>query len=69
MADLTGGELVARVLKQAGVGHVFTLCGGHILPIYDGCLNEGVGVVDKDRSGSELSAAPHRGILRHSPDQ
>jgi glycosyltransferase involved in cell wall biosynthesis len=25
MADLTGGELVARVLKQAGVGHVFTL--------------------------------------------
>ena len=46
MADLTGGELVARVLKQAGVGHVFTLCGGHILPIYDGCLTEGIGVVD-----------------------
>jgi len=31
VADLTGGQLVARVLKQAGVGHVFTLCGGHIL--------------------------------------
>ncbi len=46
MADLTGGELVARVLKQAGVGHVFTLCGGHILPIYDGCLTEGIRVVD-----------------------
>ena len=38
MADLTGGDLVARVLKQAGVGHIFTLCGGHILPIYDGCI-------------------------------
>jgi len=36
MGDLTGGRLVARVLKQAGVGHVFTVCGGHILPIYDG---------------------------------
>src|SRR5438874_12929294 len=46
MADLTGGRLVARVLKQAGVGHVFTLCGGHILPIYDGCLDEGVAVID-----------------------
>ena len=46
MADLTGGRLVARVLKEAGVGHVFTLCGGHILPIYDGCLTEGIGVID-----------------------
>src|SRR4030095_10780596 len=46
MADLGGGHLVARTLKQAGVGHIFTLCGGHILPIYDGCLSEGVAVVD-----------------------
>jgi len=46
MADLSGGHLVARTLKQAGVGHLFTLCGGHILPIYDGCLTEGVEVID-----------------------
>src|SRR6266849_9173797 len=46
MADLNGGHLVARTLKQAGVGHIFTLCGGHILPIYDGCITEGVEVVD-----------------------
>src|SRR5262249_11442946 len=46
MADLTGGQLVARTLWQAGVGHLFTLCGGHILPIYDGCLTEGVRVID-----------------------
>src|SRR5215475_16133128 len=46
MTDLSGGELVARVLAQAGVGHVFTLCGGHILPIYDGCVTEGLRVVD-----------------------
>src|SRR2546427_802434 len=44
--DVTGGRLVARTLKQAGVGHVFTLCGGHILPIYDGCVSEGLQVVD-----------------------
>jgi acetolactate synthase-1/2/3 large subunit len=46
MAELNGGHLVARTLKQAGVGHIFTLCGGHILPIYDGCITEGVEVVD-----------------------
>jgi acetolactate synthase-1/2/3 large subunit len=46
MADLTGGQLVARTLRRAGVGHVFTLCGGHILPIYDGCLTEDVAVID-----------------------
>jgi acetolactate synthase-1/2/3 large subunit len=38
MADLTGGQLVARTLRGAGVRHVFTLCGGHILPIFDGHL-------------------------------
>ena len=46
MADSNGGHLVARTLKQAGVGHIFTLCGGHILPIYDGCVKDGIGVVD-----------------------
>src|SRR5438874_12128082 len=57
MAELTGGELVARVLKQAGVGHVFTLCGGHILPIYDGCLKEGIGVVDLRHEQAAAHAA------------
>jgi acetolactate synthase-1/2/3 large subunit len=57
MAELTGGELVARVLKQAGVGHVFTLCGGHILPIYDGCLNEGIRVIDTRHEQAAAHAA------------
>jgi acetolactate synthase-1/2/3 large subunit len=57
MADLTGGQLVARVLRQAGVGHVFTLCGGHILPIYDGCLDEGIAVVDVRHEQAAAHAA------------
>ncbi len=57
MADLTGGQLVARTLKQAGVGHVFTLCGGHILPIYDGCLTEGIRIIDTRHE----QAAAHAG--------
>jgi acetolactate synthase-1/2/3 large subunit len=57
MADFTGGELVARVLKQAGVGHVFTLCGGHILPIYDGCVKDGIGVIDVRHEQAAAHAA------------
>src|SRR5437870_2950125 len=57
MAELSGGDLVARVLAQAGVGHVFTLCGGHILPIYDGCLREGIRVVDLRHEQAAAHAA------------
>ena len=57
MTDLNGGHLVARTLKQAGVGHVFTLCGGHILPIYDGCLAEDVRVIDMRHEQAAAHAA------------
>lgn len=57
MADLTGGQLVARVLARAGVGHVFTLCGGHVLPIYDGCLSEGIAIVDVRHEQAAAHAA------------
>lgn len=46
MASVHGGRLVAQGLKRHGVDHVFTLCGGHIQAIYDGCLDEGIRVVD-----------------------
>jgi acetolactate synthase-1/2/3 large subunit len=57
MGDLTGGELVARVLKEARVAHVFTLCGGHILPIYDGCLTEGIRLIDMRHEQAAAHAA------------
>src|SRR3989338_6503801 len=57
MADLTGGALVARTLRQAGGGHLFTLCGGHILPIYGGCLDEGIGIVDVRHEQAAAHAA------------
>lgn len=57
MADMTGGELVAKVLKQAGVRHAFTLCGGHILPIYDGCVTEGIALIDLRHEQAAAHAA------------
>lgn len=43
---VSGGHLVARALKNEGVDTIFTLCGGHIIDIYDGCMDEGIRVVD-----------------------
>lgn len=46
MAFVHGGRLVAKALARHGTTHLFTLCGGHIQAIYDGCLDEGIRVVD-----------------------
>ena len=43
---ISGGHLVAKALKNEGVDVIFTLCGGHIIDIYDGCLDEGIKIVD-----------------------
>ncbi len=41
-----GGRLVARALKARGVSKLFTLSGGHLFSMYDGCVAEGIDVVD-----------------------
>ena len=41
-----GGRLIARRLKAHGVTKLFTLSGGHLFSIYDGCRAEGIDIVD-----------------------
>src|SRR3982074_3880529 len=43
---ISGGNLVAKALKNEGVETIFTLCGGHIIDIYDGCVDEGIRIID-----------------------
>jgi len=43
---ISGGHLVAKALKSEGVDTIFTLCGGHIIDIYDGCIDEGIRIID-----------------------
>jgi acetolactate synthase-1/2/3 large subunit len=43
---ITVGELVAKALKAEGIDVIYTLCGGHIIDIYNGCLNEGIKIID-----------------------
>lgn len=57
MAELHGGHLIARQLKQEGVDHLFTLSGGHISPVYDGAVKEGIGVIDFRHEQAAVHAA------------
>ncbi len=57
MGLIHGGWLVARMLKREGVEVVFTLSGGHIAGIYDGCLREGIRVVDTRHEQAAVHAA------------
>jgi acetolactate synthase-1/2/3 large subunit len=43
---ISGGHLVAKALRAEGIDVIFTLCGGHIIDIYDGCIDEGIKVID-----------------------
>ena len=57
MEQLPGGRLVARLLRKEGVGTVFTLSGLHVAPIYAGCVDEGVRVVDLRHEQAAAHAA------------
>src|SRR6476620_7785837 len=52
-----GGRLIARRLKAHGVTKLFTLSGGHIFPIYDGCREEGIDIVDVRHESAAAFAA------------
>jgi acetolactate synthase-1/2/3 large subunit len=46
MSTYHGGQLVAKTLKAEGVTTVFGLAGGHVSPIFDGLLTEGIRIID-----------------------
>jgi acetolactate synthase I/II/III large subunit len=55
--SLHGGRLIARRLKAHGVTRLFTLSGGHLFSIYDGCRAEGIDLVDVRHEQSAAFAA------------
>ena len=54
---IDGGEIIAQMIRQEGVSHIFTLSGGHIQNIYEGCLNNGIGIIDTRHEQSAGHAA------------
>ena len=62
-----GGKLAARALRLAGVDTIFTLSGGHVMPIYDGALDEGIRVIDVRHEQAAVHAAD--AYSRLNPDK
>ena len=54
---ISGGHLAAKALASEGVDTIFTLCGGHIIDIYDGCIDEGIRIVDVRHEQTAAHAA------------
>ncbi len=61
-----GGELVARSLAAQGVSTLYTLCGGHVMGIYDGCLNNTIKVIDfRHEQAAAHAADAHARLTRN----
>ncbi|GIW41312.1 MAG: acetolactate synthase [Candidatus Binatia bacterium] len=67
MANMHGGRVVAKALAAENVPFVFTLCGGHVMPIYDGCLDEGIRVIDVRHEQTAAHAADGWAKVTGSP--
>src|SRR3989442_3751869 len=52
-----GGRIVASAFRREGLPYLFTLGGGHVMSIYDGCLDEGIGIIDVRHEQSAADAA------------
>ena len=62
---VTGGQLVARMLKGEGIRHVFTLSGLHVAPIYAGLVEEDIAVIDtRHEQGAAHAADAYARITR-----
>lgn len=46
MALVSGGELVVRALRKAGVEKLFALHGANVDPIFQACLDDGLTIID-----------------------
>src|SRR5882724_7810899 len=57
MSQLLGGRLIIHKIKIESGSHVFKLGGGHVMSIYDGCLDLGIRVVDTRHEQTASHAA------------
>ncbi len=58
MPAVEGGQLLAAALRAEGVSHLFTVSGGSLNPLYEGCLEHGI----------RLIHARHDGTIAHMAD-
>jgi acetolactate synthase-1/2/3 large subunit len=54
---VNAGHLIARRLKASGIDTIFTLSGGHLFSIYDGCRAENIRLIDTRHEQTAAFAA------------
>ncbi len=60
VAEDSAAAVIARFLKAQGVSRVFTLCGGHIMPIFMRVAAEGIRIIDvRDERAAVYMAHAH----------
>lgn len=64
---IASGALAVHALKAAGVDHLFTLSGGHIFPLYDGCRQVDMKLWDFRHEQSATFAAEGLAKLTRQP--
>ena len=56
-ATVNAGHLIARRLRASGIDTIFTLSGGHLFSIYDGCGAENIRLIDTRHEQTAAFAA------------
>ena len=56
-AAVNAGHLIARRLRASGIDTIFTLSGGHLFSIYDGCRAEDIRLIDTRHEQTAAFAA------------
>ena len=64
---MNGGDIIAKILQKHGVKYLFTLCGGHISPIFVAADKIGIRVVDTRHEATAVFAADAVSRLTGSP--
>lgn len=64
---MSGGEIVAQVLKEEQIKFLFTLCGGHISPILVSAKQLGIRVVDTRHEVTAVFAADAAARITGTP--
>lgn len=56
-APVNAGHLIARRLRASGIDTIFTLSGGHLFSLYDGCRREDIRLIDTRHEQTAAFAA------------
>ena len=65
--NLRGADVLARTLAAAGVRHVFTLSGNHVMPIFDAALDAKLSLVHVRHEAAAVHMADAWGRLTGEP--